>query len=57
MTNNDTLRQIKADYGLTSEQVAELCEVSVRTVDSWLYRAGNNMPDGSLSLLKLRLSK
>ena len=58
MKNVDRLREYKATYGLTNEKVAQLLDVSIRTVKSWLARQGstNNRPmsDGRLNHLKLR---
>ena len=51
MTNREQLKQIKAIYGLTSQDVANKLAVSIYTINEWLY-GRRNMPDNELTLLK-----
>jgi hypothetical protein len=59
MTNADALRKLIRERKLKRARVAELCDVSIHTVNAWLMprhaHAWRNMPDSKLRLLRLEL--
>ncbi len=59
MTNVELLREYKRVYGLTSQKVADVLEVSVRTVSSWLAKPESTnyrvLKDSQIKYLKLAL--
>ena len=61
MSNSDTLRELKADYGITTQKVADIMGVSLKAVNSWLLPPGSkshrNMTDSRLDHLKSKLSR
>ena len=61
MTNRDKLKQIKLDYDLSNQDIADLLDVSLTTVISWLYpttsKAHRPMKDKDLNYLNLLLAE
>ena len=60
MTNRETLKQLKTDFGLTSKQVADIMGRSLHTVISWLNdtktcKSARLMDDRELDYLRLKL--
>ena len=60
LTNRETLKQLKTDYGLTSQQVADIMGRSLHTVRSWLNdtktcKSARLMDDRELEYLKFKL--
>lgn len=60
MTNAEQLRTLIVQHKLTRERVAELCDVSIHTVNAWLLplhaKAWRNMPSRTLRHLQADLS-
>ena len=55
------LAKLISEFGITSADVAHLCRVEVGTVNNWRKNPSvvshRTMPDGSLELLELKMSK
>jgi len=59
MTNRDKLKQIKYDYDLTRQQLADIIGVPLATLNGWMLpdtsKASRACPDMVLELLKYKL--
>lgn len=55
-----TIREIKTDFGLTTQQVADILGISCHTVSSWLLDPASpsyrNMPKPMMELLAIKLT-
>jgi len=60
MTNREQLKALKLKHKLTREEIAELIDVSLHAVHSWLKppdnKSARSMPNSLLGYLKLKLS-
>jgi DNA-binding transcriptional regulator YiaG len=54
----EEVRELRARYGLTQQQVADLVYVSIKTVQLWERKAGGHaMPPGLWELLQIKLER
>lgn len=50
----DEIKELRLKAGLTQRQAAEMCDVSLRTWQSWeLKKSGNQMPSGMWKLFRI----
>jgi DNA-directed RNA polymerase specialized sigma24 family protein len=60
MNNRDQLKAIITEHGLKRREVADLCRVSLHTVNSWLStdksKARRACPDMAVELLRMKLN-
>lgn len=53
----DEIKELRVKAGLTQRQAAEMCDVSLRTWQSWeLRNSGNQMPAGMWKLFRIMVA-
>lgn len=61
LSNQTKLKEIIRENGFTRENVAQLCSISKKAVDSWLApesaKCFRYMPDSAIHLLKLKIQE